>query len=128
MLTLPDYFMGRDVLFPQELTPELRANAQVTLDKVNALLEQFGEPRKITSGWRPAAVNAATPGAARFSRHLTCQAVDLEDHEGDLDEFLFGFTPRLVAFGLWMEHPAATKGWCHLQTVAPKSGRLVFYP
>ena len=34
----------------------------------------------------------------------------------------------LASLGLWMEHPLATKGWCHLQVVSPRSGMRVFYP
>jgi hypothetical protein len=29
---------------------------------------------------------------------------------------------------LWLEHPDATPGWCHLQILPPRSGRRVFYP
>jgi hypothetical protein len=128
MITLADYYMGRDSGYSLELTDQLRANAQVTVDRANQLLLLFGENRKVTSGWRPPEVNARTVGAAPFSRHMTCQAIDLADPEGDLDDFLFSCTQRLLDLSLWMEHPAATKGWTHVQTVPPKSGRLVFFP
>ena len=128
MITLDDFYMGRDVTYASELTDELRANAVVTVARANALLAAFGQDRKVNSGWRPAAVNAATPGAAPFSQHMLCRAVDLSDPEGDLDNFLFSCTQNLLDLVLWMEHPASTKGWCHVQTVPPKSGNLVFYP
>lgn len=127
-ITLEAYYKGRDVTHFQELTDELRTNAQVTVDKTNELLRRFGQQRAVNSGWRPAAVNAATPGAAPLSQHMWCRAIDLSDPEGDLDEFLFGCTQHLIELGLWMEHPASTKGWTHVQTVPPKSGKLVFYP
>jgi len=61
---------------------------------------------------------------------MTGQAIDLADPDGDLDEWLMTAEGQaaLVEIGLWMEHPAATKSWTHLQTVPPKSGRRTFYP
>jgi hypothetical protein len=129
VITLQDYFMGRERTYGSELTPEYRANAARVLEAVNALLGEFGESRKVTSGWRPAAVNAKTRNAAPKSKHMTCQAIDLADPEGDLDEWCMeDLGARIAKHGLYLEHPAATKGWCHLQIVPPKSGRRVFYP
>lgn len=128
MITVKEYFMGRDERYPNELTTELRINAQDIVNRVNDLLVLFGQTRKVNSGWRPQVINEATPGAAIKSKHMTCQAVDLEDADGDLDEWAMTNTWALENCGLWMEHPAATKGWAHFQTVPPKSGRRVFYP
>ena len=132
MLTLQEYFMGRDKEYPDDLTTELRINAQETVIRVNTLLGYFGESREIMSGWRPPAVNAATKGAAPKSKHMTCQAVDLRDDEGDLDEWCLAHPEILEKIGLWQEHPSATKSWAHLQSVPYKSwkqGKLRwFYP
>jgi len=84
-LKLADYYMGRDREYHHELTPELRANARETLRRVNRLLKRAGLARKISSGWRPAAVNATVPGAAKGSKHISCLAIDLEDRDGALD-------------------------------------------
>jgi len=128
MITLAQYYMGRDQVYEELLTQALRQNALETVEKVNQLLLAFGESRKINSGWRPPAVNSNTPGAALRSKHMTCQACDLEDSEGDLDEWCMDHLDVLSGIGLWMEHPASTKGWCHVQTVSPRSGKRVFYP
>lgn len=128
MISLADYFMGRDRQFPNELTDEMRANAEETVDKVNQLLRAANTARKVNSGWRPAAINKATPGAAVKSKHMLCLACDLDDPEGDLDEWALERPEILQAIGLWQEHPAATKGWAHFQIVPPKSGNRVFYP
>lgn len=128
MITLNDYYMGRDAQYPALLTDELRANAEETVRRANALLQVFGADRSVTSGWRPPAINASIPNAAAHSKHMTCQAIDLADPDGDLDEWLYGTQQRLIDLQLWMEHPASTKGWCHVQIVPPMSGRLVFYP
>lgn len=128
MITLADYYMGRDVDYGNELTDASRANAAMTVSKVNLLMIAFGQSRKVNSGFRPKAINRATAGAAKLSKHMTCQACDLEDDEGDLDQWCLEHPDVLQQIGLWQEHPASTKGWTHVQIVPPKSGNRVFYP
>jgi len=128
VITVAEYFMGRDKEYPDDLTTDLRINAQETVIRVNTLLGYFEESRDVTSGWRPPAVNVATPGAATISKHMTCQACDVKDPEGDLDEWCLAHPEILEKIGLWQEHPASTKGWCHVQIVPPRSGKRVFYP
>ena len=127
-LKLTDYYMGRDRQYHAELTPELRANARETVRRVNLLLQRAGMARKITSGWRPTAVNAAVPGAAKGSKHISCIAIDLEDRDGRLDAWCMAHLDVLEEIGLWLEHPDATPDWCHLQTLPPGSGNRVFEP
>lgn len=128
MITITDYLMGRDIRYGAEITHQMWNDAEDLLVRVNVLLELFGEPRAVTSGWRPAAVNSATPRAAKYSNHVLMRAIDLEDDDGALDEWCLTNEEQLAELGLWLEHPAATKGWCHLQSVPPRSGRRVFYP
>ena len=99
--------------------------------RLPAQRHQFRVSKQLhNSGWRPPAVNAATPGAALRSKHMLCQAIDVHDPEGLIDNWLM--TPQgqdaLTKIGLWLEHPSATKGWSHWQTVPPGSGNRVFYP
>jgi len=140
MIELADFYMGRDQEFEHQLGSDLRRNAAITVGVANQLLvlakaagitlETNPKTRSIvSSGWRPAAVNAATAGAAPRSKHMTCQAIDLYDPDGALDEWLLhGGQQVLVDLGLWLEHPASTKGWSHVQIVPPGSGNRVFYP
>jgi len=127
-LKLADYYMGRDREYHAELTPELRANARETVSRVNRLLKRAGFTRRVTSGWRPAAVNATVPGAAKGSKHINCIAIDLEDRDGALDAWCMAHLDVLEELGLWLEHPDATPDWCHLQTLPPRSGNRVFQP
>lgn len=127
-LKLGDYYMGRDKSHRAELTRELRANARETLRRSNRLLRRAGMMRKVTSGWRPASINAAVPGAAKGSKHLSCLAIDLEDRNGALDAWCLAHPEILEELGLWLEHPDATPGWCHLQIQPPRSGSRVFNP
>lgn len=128
VITTDDYFMGRDVMFPAELTDALHVNAEVTVGKCNQLLEAFGEERGVNSGWRPPEINAVTKGASHTSYHMTCQACDIEDKDGELDAWCMANLDVLKKLGLWLEHPSSTVGWCHVQTVPPHSGNRVFYP
>lgn len=128
-LTLSDYFMGRDITHAHELDEALRCNAGRTIARVNELLREIGAARtRVNSGWRPHSINAAVPNASARSRHLTCEAIDLRDDDGALDAWCMGHLDRLERVGLWLEHPDATPGWCHVQTVPPRSGRRVFMP
>lgn len=124
MITVDDYLMNRK----SGLTFELLENAIDTVEKVNKLLDTFGSQRKVTSGYRPASVNAAIPNAAKKSNHMLCKACDLEDVDGKLDKWCMDNLHVLTEIGLWLEHPSATKTWCHIQTVPPNSGKRVFYP
>lgn len=140
MIDLDDYFMGRDRTHALLLSTELRRNAARTVEVTNALLVLANgagvtleaSPRTgsiVTSGWRPPDINAATPGAAVRSLHMTCEAVDLYDPDGDLDDWLLSSADTVLKdLGLWLEHPSATKGWAHVQLKPPKSKRRVFYP
>ena len=130
-ITLADYYMGRDRLYPQELTPELAANARRMVERANALLQRAGLRRAVNSGWRPAAINAAVKNAAKNSRHLHCLAIDIDDDDGALDAWCMAHPEVLEELGLWLEHPSATPRWCHLQIVqygswAPGKPRYFF--
>lgn len=142
-ISLKEYLMGRDVASP--LTSEMSAAAEDLLDRVNGLLGILeGKGLKcggVTSGYRPAAINAAV-GGAKNSAHSTCQAIDVADPGNDAGEYLYrNWTSEgnskclLKSVGLYAEHFSATgggkdaaKGWLHLQTRPTKSGNRVFYP
>lgn len=140
-ITLADYWMGRDKPYAAALTPAIERAAFTTVDLANKLLaiaeadgislsRNANTNSFVASGWRPPAINAATPNAAPSSKHMTGQAIDIYDPDGDLDEWLLAAPGQrvLVNLGLWLEHPSATKGWAHVQTIPPKSLNRVFYP
>ena len=127
-ITLAHYFMGRDAEHGTELTEPLRRNAEVMIARTNALLQRACVACAVNSGWRPRAVNAHVANASPRSRHLTCEAIDLADPDDRLDAWCMSHLGELEAIGLWLEHPDATPGWCHVQIVPPPSGRRVFEP
>ncbi|MPZ45537.1 MAG: hypothetical protein GEV05_19530 [Betaproteobacteria bacterium] len=127
-ITLAEYFMGRDAEHGSELTEQLMRNADAMVTRANMLLERACVACAVNSGWRPRAVNTQVPNASPRSRHLTCEAIDLADPDDRLDAWCMRNLEVLEAIGLWLEHPDATPGWCHVQIVPPRSGRRVFEP
>lgn len=137
-ITLGDYWAGRDKQYAKDLTDKIRKDAEQTVTKVNLLLFHAvkdgvvlistNKRSLVASGWRPPAVNAATKGAAPKSHHMSGKACDVSDPTGSLDRWCLANPDELEAIGLWQESPAFTIGWCHLQTVPPKSGKRVFLP
>ena len=136
MLTLEQFYKGRDTLYANELTAEINSNAIETLNRVNKLLDIFYAKSKTTtsrgvnSGWRPPEVNKKVANAAKKSLHMIGKAIDIEDEDEALDKWCMTDVGRkaMLDIGLWLEHPSSTPRWCHLQTTPPGSGNRVFYP
>lgn len=140
MLIPSDYFMGRDLAYPQRLTDEIRTNAAELLGRVNLLLTwalrdnvrpalDARTVSHVASGWRPPEINDATANAAKQSRHLTGEAIDLRDNgTRDLARWCLRNLDALEEIGLWMEDPQWTPTWLHLQIVPPSSRRRVYCP
>lgn len=129
MITMEQYWMGRDRDWPP--SDQILANVQVLVERVNRLIPHIPAHVMtvwlVSSGYRPAEINARTKGAAKASKHMTGQAVDLSDPGGKLAGWLLEHTAELVSAALWMEHPRDTPTWCHLQSAPPRSGNRVFY-
>lgn len=136
MISLDDYFMGRQQMYRAELTDEVKRNAPETVRRANLLLNAFyadnpgAAPRRVTSGWRPPSLNRTIPGAAKNSLHMTGQAIDLSDDDEELDDWLMSPNGEAVLreLGLRHEHPDYTSRWAHLDTKQPSPGRLHFIP
>ena len=119
MITLKDYFQGKDLLYRNLLTEEVTTNAQSLLVSVNKLLEflkvtgAYPDPVSVSSGWRPNVVIQAV-GGAKASYHLLGRAIDIRDPKGLLGYRILQDFPLLEEFGLWLEYPRFTAGWVHL--------------
>jgi hypothetical protein len=100
-----------------ECTNVVKSNAAKLCDKVNNLFTDLKYQGKlsVTSGFRTTGVNKAIPNAAKKSLHMSGQAVDFSDPEGKIDALLFDDKNDhlLKKYGLWLEHPDATKYWSH---------------
>lgn len=126
MISRDEILMGRDKQYP--LTPQLEQNLQLLLVAVNKFRTYRGIPMIVTSGYRPAAINANVPNAAKNSNHMVCLAADFKDIDRQLTNWCLSNLDKLAEFGLWMEDPGSTPTWCHLQAVSPRSGNRVFKP
>lgn len=125
-LTLYDW-LTTSGLHPErekEATDEIKANAEALLTKVNPFLDELGwdGSKKLSSGFRPSEVNAATPHAAKHSGHESGHALDvLDDKQQSLCKLVMSRPDLLKKHGLMMEDIHSTKGkftnWCHLDDV-----------
>lgn len=128
----------------EDMQEVLLENAAKTVAKLSELLSRFGEERKLTSGYRPPSYNKQV-GGSPTSKHLTCQAGDLEDNDKALGEWCYNNLGTLRELGLSMESlsyvdsvTGELKGthsgfggllpWVHLQVIPPPSGHTVFIP
>ena len=68
------------------------------------------------------------PIGAPLSNHKQGLAVDIYDPQGRIDAWCMTNKTTLAEYGVWLEHPDATPGWCHMQVVPPRSGSRVFRP
>lgn len=110
--------------YASDFTKEINDNAIILLDKVNSLLGELGiQKSDVTSGWRPAAINAKTPNAAKRSAHMISKAVDiLDNHNQDLAKLIASRPDLLRKYDLFLENPDSTRGvnqnWVHLDFMA----------
>lgn len=126
MISRSEILMGRDKQYP--LDGILEVNLEKLLKAVNKFRAVYGKPMRVSSGYRPAAINATVKGAAKKSNHMKCLAVDFVDRSGKLAEYCLKNLKLLEEFGIWLEDPAFTKGWVHMQVVPPRSGNRIFKP
>jgi len=85
---------------------------------------ECGISGKTYGGFRP----QSCPQGAAHSNHKLGLAVDRWDPLNRIDDWCMQHIEVLEECGIWIEHPDATPGWAHWQSVQPKSGRRVFLP
>jgi uncharacterized protein YcbK (DUF882 family) len=128
MIQKSEVLMGRDKSHAKEYTDEISKNIDKLLIPLNKLRKAYGKIMVVSSGWRPVTLNAKTANAAKKSNHVKGLACDFQDKDGKLDEWCMQNLNKLKEFGLWLEDPGSTPGWCHLQCLPPKSGNNPFKP
>lgn len=136
MVDWNDYFKGRDLMYPEALTLEIRRNAARTIEVVNAVLYAMKadgvdlEGVHVASGWRPPEVNDHTANAAAHSKHLTAEACDIADYpDRRLARWALANEAKLRECGVrGMERPQWCPTWLHVATAAAASGHFCFVP
>lgn len=109
-----------------EVDPITLRNLEDLCRKVNAL--NYAPPMYATSCLRSIESQKRINPSAMGSSHLYGCAVDIADPKGELACWLQVRIVMLAEYGLWMENPDKTKGWVHLSTYMPKSGKRIFNP
>jgi hypothetical protein len=135
LITRAEYF--RPYAGHPDITQEVIDNCDTLLARVNALLEEamnhniFLDTNRVTQnlisgdtngGFRP----QSCPIGAPSSSHKTGAGIDIHDADGSLDDWLTD--ELLTRFRLYREDPGSTRGWVHLSTRAPRSGKRTFFP
>jgi hypothetical protein len=120
-------------------TTDIEQNALRLLTSVNALEAEMarggirfpdnpktnnGISGELYGGFRP----QDCPIGAPLSNHKTGKAIDRYDPHGLIDAWCMAHQDRIAWHGIWIEHPDATPGWSHWQSVSPRSGNRVFKP
>ena len=123
MIKVTEILMGRHVEYP--LDDALLNNLGRLVIALNRLRGAYGKPMQVTSGYRPGHYNKRAGGAEK-SAHMTLEACDFADPTGKLDLWCLNNALRLKEWGLYLEHPESTPGWCHVQIRPPASGKTVF--
>jgi hypothetical protein len=133
IVTLSEYWQGRDQAFPEDWSYEVKENARELLRRVNLLLAELNVVSvKVVSGWRPPAINRSVGGSPR-SYHISGQAVDLRDNGNqEFAKLLINKSDLLRKYQLWLESPDHTRGntnWIHLDMgIRPDKSIRVFNP
>ena len=117
--------MGRDTDYP--LTNKLKENLDMLVDALSKFESIDKKNLRVSSGYRPDLFNKNANGAKK-SNHMVCLACDFYDMGSTLDKYCIENLDVLEECGLYLEHPMWTRGWCHLQCIAPASGNRVFIP
>jgi len=128
MISMNELTMGRDKTHPQDFTKAVQQNLKVLLEKINIIRESYGKPMTVNSGWRPASINVATPGAAKTSKHIVGLAVDIADADCALWKWCLQNLDLIQELGLYLEDKRYTKTWVHFGIGAPTSGKRIFKP
>jgi uncharacterized protein YcbK (DUF882 family) len=127
----------QDVLQGKFCPLELEDNLLELLTKVNKIYDAYQIPLVVTSGYRSKEdqiniyIKKGVKDLTKIpmkSRHLTCEAVDLYDPKGQLQQWILKNRSLMEEIGLWFEDFKYTPKWVHAQTRPPRSGSLFFKP
>lgn len=105
---------------PNLPTPEHTVNLMALAEAIfEPLRAHFGVPLHVSSGYRSAELNAATPGASATSQHSTGEALDLDQDgrgNGVTNAEVFAFIRANLPFDqlIWEGGDDANPDWVHV--------------
>lgn len=123
-----ELLMGRDKKYADEYTQEISDNLDKLLIPMNQIRAAYNKPMIVSSGWRPAAINAKTPGAAKTSKHMIGLAADIVDTDGNLRKWVLQNLQLMKDLDIYLENFNFTPGWVHFGLGPPNSGKRIFIP
>ncbi len=125
-----------DILKGQTCPASYEKDLEKLLKRVNKLQERYGKLQfLVTSGLRSLTYHIGIYQKKGItdpkkipmkSKHLFCQAVDIEDKDGKLYAWVQKNEIVLEEIGLYYE--LGTVGWVHFQIIPPSSGKTGFWP
>jgi hypothetical protein len=127
-ITKEELLKGRDIQFQSEYTDVISANLDALLIPLNKIRDAYGSPMIVNSGWRPASINASTPGAAKNSAHCIGLAADISDPNGLLWKWVLENLQLMKDLNIYLEDKRWTSSWVHFGLVRPASGHRIFIP
>jgi hypothetical protein len=101
-------------------TPEHLANLKLVAEKVfEPIRKHFGKAIKVSSGYRSAALNAATPGSSSTSQHCSGEALDLDQDtmkNGITNKQIFDYIKDNLEFDqlIWEYGTDQNPDWVHV--------------
>lgn len=128
MISKSELLKGRDTQYPNDYTQEISDNLDNLLVPMNQIRTSWGKPMAVNSGWRPPSINAATPGAATHSKHMSGLAVDILDSDGSLWAWVLQNLDLMKQLNIYFEDKRWTPNWVHFQLGGPASGKRIFVP
>jgi hypothetical protein len=132
MISIEEILKGRAKL--KDLNKDTQANLTTLLERINKVRAAYGKAMKVNDGYRRP---EDTPkNGAKKSKHLTGQAIDIDDDEAGTLWFWLMKPEQMQLLkdvGLWLEHGCYTHckkfgTWVHFQIVAPNSQKRIFIP
>lgn len=109
-------------------TKEQLANMAKLAMAVTCLEARMGKSFTVTSGLRSDADQTRINPGAKKSAHLTGEAVDVADSDGEIYDFCIHNVALLIELGIYLESKTYTPRWAHLTIRPPKSGNRFFIP
>ena len=127
MITLDDYISthGKHRERGRWVSPAVEENAEALVSRINAMFLVWGFSRRLSGGFRDVDTNRKLRNASPYSRHITGQAADIEDHDGSLKAWALKHQDAIANVGLWCEPLHMTPTWLHVQTTPVPSGLRV---
>jgi len=120
-------------------TPNAEARAalkRLAVEVLQPIRDAWGQPIVISSGYRCAKLNAATPGASKTSQHLLGQAADIKANNPKDNGKLHALIKKMVKDGhikvgqlIWEYGTKTNPKWVHvsLPRVGKQNNQMLYY-